>query len=152
MTAPDPKVTKLDTEDEVLREAGKRALIAEREENKELKKQLKELKDAKDVADAATLSNEQKAIKRAEKAEALVASYQTKETVSKLRADIAKELEISEHADLLFGDDADSLRAHGEKLKAALGPKTPAPNPYLGQEPGAKGDGDQEALSVLGFG
>jgi len=146
-----PPVEAPEATDEVLREAGKRALIAEREENKELKRQLKEAKDAKEAADAEKLSNEQKAVRRAEKAEALVAKYEAKETVSKLRADIAKELEIEDHADLIYGEDEASLRAHAEKIKAAFGPTTPEPNPYLGKELGAGGDADQDARALLGF-
>lgn len=139
-------------EDEPLREEGYRALLAEREQVKELKRELKALQDAKAEADQKDLSERDKAIKRAEAAEARLKEFEQRETVEKLKKDVAKKLGMEEYADLLAGTDEESLKAHAEKLKAALGPQKPEPNRFLGPETPEGADADAQALNALGFG
>lgn len=72
-----------------------------------------------DEQQEANKSELQKAIDRAEAAEAKVATLKEKEEAASLRSLVAKELEIP--AELLRGEDEDSIRAHAELIKEALG-------------------------------
>lgn len=149
---PDP-ITPSGTEDEVLRAAGLRALEAERRQNTERQQKIEELQRKLDDAEAEKLGEADKWKRKFENADAALKKYEQKAALDVKRVEIAKALEIEEYADLLAGEDEAALTAHAEKLKAKLstGPKTPEPNPYLGQENPQGGDTDADALRVLGF-
>lgn len=135
--------------DEVLREAGLRALQAEREQNTQRQAKIDELQAKLDEVENAKLGEAEKWQRKYEAEAAKVKQYETKAKLDTARREIAKKLGIEDHADLLAGDDEVSMTAHAEKLAAALGPKAPAPNPNLGAEPTGAPDAEAQARQIL---
>lgn len=92
-----------------------------------------------DKATEATKSEIQKAVERAELAEAKAAAFEKREQVAAWAKDIVKDSPIP--ADALRGDTEDELKVHFEQLKALIpaeAPKKGAVGPYIpseGQQP-----------------
>jgi hypothetical protein len=141
------------SDDETLGEGGLSALRAERAENKKLKADLQNLQATLEQHENEKLSKEEQLLKRAETAEARVKELEGAETQRQLREKVAKEADVP--ADLLTGNDEESLKTSAERLKAFLeettGPRRPEPNPYAGAAGGEGSDNETEARAVLGF-
>lgn len=119
---------------------------------REWEKRAKENGDAaKRLADLeeAQKTEQQKAQERAEAAERQAVQAQRELTRYRIAA------EVGVPADLLAGDDEDSIRAHAERLKAFRGqPAAPRPDPTQGARPGdhrtRAADGVAEAQKRFG--
>jgi len=90
-------------------------------------------------------TEQEKLIGRAEKAEAKLKEYEAAEKAAKLRADIAKELDVPAH--LVRGSSEEEIREHAEILKEELG-ATSLVLPDDGKVPSKAPEGSAEEAFV----
>lgn len=106
------------------RVARERAKYADYEDLKKAKDELDQLRNA-------SKSDLEKAIARAEAAEAKIKAFETRDQIIAWKTDIAKEHDVP--VDALAGSSKEELTAHAEVLKKLL-PEAPKSPVILGQE------------------